>query len=128
MFMVGGVGSFATERFAGTDDDAILRLSRSGGCVVARAVWNGVVLAESNEFIMVENNCYFPPDSVRFDLLQEHAGYHTECPWKGTASYYNVVVDGQTNADGAWSYLNPRDRASNITGYVAFWKGVRIEA
>jgi len=127
MFMVGSLGSFATERVAGIDGDAILRLSRSGRCVVVRAVWNGMVLAESNECVRVENSCYFPPDSVRFDLLQEHAGYHTECPWKGTASYYNVVVSGQTNTDGAWSYLNPRERARNITGYVAFWKGIRIE-
>jgi uncharacterized protein (DUF427 family) len=128
MFMLGGAVSFATVQVAGTGDDGILASSRSGRCVVARAVWNGVVLADSSEFIMVENNFYFPPESVRFDLLQEHTGYHTECPWKGTASYYNVVVDGQTRADGAWSYLDPKERARNITGYVAFWKGVRIEA
>lgn len=95
---------------------------------MARAMWNGMVLAESNDFIMVENNYYFPPDSVRYDLLREHAGYHTECPWKGTASYYDIVVSGNVNSDAAWSYLNPKDRATNIAGYVAFWKGVRIEA
>ena len=94
---------------------------------MARAVWNGVVLAESDDFIVVENNCYFPPEAVHFEFLREHAGYHTECPWKGTATYYDVVADGRVNADAAWSYLDPRERARNIAGYTAFWRGVHIE-
>jgi uncharacterized protein (DUF427 family) len=94
---------------------------------MARATWNNVTLAGSDKFIVVENNCYFPPEAAHFEFLREHAGYHTECPWKGTASYYDVIVDGQTNPDAAWSYLKPKPKAQNITRYVAFWKGVRVE-
>jgi len=84
-------------------------------------------LADSDKFIVVENNYYFPPEAVHFEFLREHAGYHTERPWKGTASYYDVIVDGKTNADAAWSYLEPKPKALNIIRYVAFWKGVRVE-
>jgi uncharacterized protein (DUF427 family) len=94
---------------------------------MARAVWNNVTLADSDKFIVVESNVYFPLDTVHFEFLREHAGYHTECLWKGAASYYDVIVDGQTNPDAAWSYLEPKPQARDIAGYVAFWKGVHIE-
>ena len=94
---------------------------------MARATWNNVTLAGSDKFIVVENNCYFPREAVHFEFVREHAGYHTECPWKGTASYCDVIVDGQTNPDPAWSYLEPKPKAQNITRYVAFSKGVRVE-
>jgi len=91
-----------------------------------KAIWNGAVLAESNNCEVVENNQYFPPDSINKDYFEE-SNTHSGCPWKGTASYYNVVVDGQTNKDAAWYYPEPKDAAKNIKGYVAFWKGVKVE-
>ncbi len=93
---------------------------------MAKAIWNGKVIAESNEYEIVERNIYFPSQSVKKEFL-ESSNMHTVCPWKGTASYYNVVVDGQVNKDAAWYYENPSDAASNIKGYVAFWRGVKIE-
>ena len=94
---------------------------------MARARWNGCVIAESERCEMVEGNHYFPPDSVRRDLLQNSAT-HTTCGWKGIASYYHVVVDGETNKDAAWYYPDPKPAARNIAGYVAFWKGVKVES
>ena len=94
---------------------------------MARAIWNGTVLAESDETVVVEGNHYFPVESVRASLL-EPSDKHTVCPWKGTASYHTVVVDGQRNADAAWYYPSPKDAASNIADRVAFWKGVKVEA
>lgn len=93
---------------------------------MARATWNGAVLAESDRFEEVEGNVYFPPDAIRREYFKE-SSTHTVCPWKGTASYYSVTVDGQTNADAAWYYPEPKDAAANIRGHVAFWKGVRVE-
>ncbi|MEW5926453.1 MAG: DUF427 domain-containing protein [Gemmatimonadota bacterium] len=93
---------------------------------MARATWNGAVLAESDRFEEVEGNVYFPPDAIRREYFQE-SPTQTVCPWRGTASYYSVTVDGQTNADAAWYYPEPRDAAANIRGHVAFWKGVRVE-
>ena len=90
-----------------------------------KAVWSGVVLAESNDTIVVEGNHYFPPESVRHEYLRE-SDTHTTCPWKGLASYYNIVVDGKTNRDAAWYYPAPKDAARQITGYVAFWKAVSV--
>jgi uncharacterized protein (DUF427 family) len=92
---------------------------------MARATWNGTVIAESDTFEMVEGNVYFPADAVKRDLLRD-SGTHTVCPWKGTASYYDVVVDGKTNADAAWYYPEPKDAAANIRDHVAFWKGVEV--
>lgn len=92
-----------------------------------RATWNGAVLAESDQTIVVEGNQYFPPDAINRDYFQESAT-HTTCPWKGLASYYNVVVEGQVNHDAAWFYPTPKEAASNIAGYVAFWRGVKVEA
>ena len=91
-----------------------------------RAIWNGTVLAESDRCEVVEGNRYFPPDAVRREFLRPSAT-HTVCAWKGTASYYDVVVDGQTNEAAAWYYPEPKPAAQNITGYVAFWRGVTVE-
>jgi uncharacterized protein (DUF427 family) len=93
---------------------------------MAKATWQGAVLAESDQVEIVEGNVYFPPNSVRRDHFTDSAT-HSTCPWKGLASYYNVVVDGQTNKDAAWYYPAPKDAAKNITDYVAFWKGVTVE-
>jgi len=84
------------------------------------------VLAESERCEVVEGNQYFPPDAIDRRYFRESAT-HTVCPWKGTASYYDVVVDGKTNADAAWYYPAPKDAAAQIKDYVAFWRGVHVE-
>lgn len=94
---------------------------------MAKAIWNGAVLAESDHTEMVEGNHYFPPESVNMAYF-EQSNTHTTCPWKGEASYYTIVVDGQRNPDAAWYYPQPKPAAKNITGHVAFWKGVKVEA
>ena len=93
---------------------------------MARAIWNGVVIAESDDTVMVEGNHYFPVESVKKDFFQDST-MHTTCPWKGVASYYDIVVDGQTNQGGAWYYPEPKDAAKHIKGHVAFWRGVKVE-
>jgi len=93
---------------------------------MAKAIWNGKVLAESSNTESVEGNQYFPADSVNREYLKE-SDHHTECPWKGTASYYHIDVDGKINENGAWYYPAPKDAAAHIAGYVAFWKGVEVE-
>ena len=90
------------------------------------ATWNGQTIAHSADTEIVENNIYFPPDSVRREFLRE-SEKHTVCGWKGTASYYDIVVDGQVNADAAWYYPQAKEAAKNIEGYVAFWRGVKVE-
>lgn len=90
------------------------------------AKWNGVVLAQSDRFEVVEGNVYFPPDSLKREHFKA-SGTQTHCPWKGEASYFTVEVDGKTNPDAAWYYPAPKPAASNIQGYVAFWKGVTVE-
>ena len=90
-----------------------------------RAVWNGVTLAESDETIVIEGNQYFPSESIHTEYFADSAT-HTTCSWKGEASYYHVVVDGKENPDAAWFYPNPKDAASQIKDYVAFWKGVEV--
>ena len=92
-----------------------------------KAIWNGAVLAESDNTVVVENNHYFPSDSVNKQYFKE-SGTHTTCPWKGLASYYTIEVDGQTNKDAAWYYPDAKEKAKQIEGYVAFWKGVKVEA
>ena len=92
---------------------------------MATATWNGVVIAESDDTIKVEGNHYFPPESVNPAYLTE-SSKHTVCPWKGTASYYDVVVEGNTNAGAAWYYPEPKPAASDIKNYVAFWQGVQV--
>lgn len=93
---------------------------------MARATWNGTVIAESENTVEVEGNKYFPVDAVRREHLRD-SSTHTNCPWKGVASYYDVVVDGQVNKDAAWYYPTPKDAARQITGHIAFWHGVRVE-
>jgi uncharacterized protein (DUF427 family) len=92
---------------------------------MARATWNGTVIAESERTVEVEGNQYFPIDAVRREHLRD-SSTHTNCPWKGVASYYDVVVDGQVNKDAAWYYPTPKDAARQIAGHVAFWRGVRV--
>jgi uncharacterized protein (DUF427 family) len=92
-----------------------------------RAIWNGHVLAESEKTIVVEGNHYFPPDSLKRELFQP-SETHTVCGWKGLCSYYDVVAGGATNRDAAWFYPEPKPAAQEIAGYIAFWKGVRVEA
>ena len=92
---------------------------------MTQAIWNGVVLAQSDHTELVEGNHYFPPDSVNRSVMRDSAT-HTVCPWKGTASYLTVVVDGEENRDAAWYYPEPKDAAKQITGHVAFWRGVTV--
>ncbi len=92
---------------------------------MVQAVWNGAVIAESEETVVVEGNHYFPRASVRDDVLRESTK-QTRCPWKGTASYFSLELDGQTNPDAAWHYPQPSEAAREITGHVAFWKGVEV--
>jgi uncharacterized protein (DUF427 family) len=93
---------------------------------MAKATWNGRVIAESKDTVMVEGNHYFPPESLTREYLREST--HTSvCGWKGTASYYDVVVNGQVNANAAWYYPEPKEAARQIAGRVSFWKGVTVE-
>ena len=92
-----------------------------------RATWNGAVIAESDRCIVVEGNHYFPPDAVARQYVRDSTT-HTLCSWKGTASYYDVVVAGETNADAAWYYPQPMEAAKQIANYVAFWRGVSVES
>jgi uncharacterized protein (DUF427 family) len=92
-----------------------------------KATWNGAVLAEaeSSRTQLVEGNVYFPPEAVNRNFLR-NSQTHTVCPWKGTASYYDVVVDGKENKDAAWYYPETKDAANHVKGYIAFWKGVSV--
>ena len=92
-----------------------------------RAIWNGTVIADSPDTVVVEGNHYFPADSIKREYFQP-SDTHTVCGWKGTASYYTLDVNGQTNPDAAWYYPDPKPEAAQIKGRVAFWKGVKIEA
>lgn len=91
-----------------------------------KAVWNGKVLAESNETKIIEGNHYFPPESINKAFFKS-SETHTTCPWKGVASYYTLDVNGKENPDAAWYYPETSELAKQIKGYVAFWKGVAIE-
>jgi uncharacterized protein (DUF427 family) len=91
-----------------------------------KAVWNGAVLAESDDTVVVEGNHYFPPDALDRAHLRE-SDHRTTCPWKGEASYYDVVVDGDVNEGAAWTYPEPKEAAAEIRDHVAFWKGVTVE-
>jgi uncharacterized protein (DUF427 family) len=93
---------------------------------MAKAIWNGVTLAESDRFEVVEGNIYFPPDTINRQYFKE-SDTHTICGWKGQASYYNIVVNGEANRDAAWYYPTPKQAAENIKDYIAFWRGVRVE-
>lgn len=89
------------------------------------AHWNGATLAETEDYEEVEGNIYFPPEALHRQHFQE-SDHHTVCGWKGTASYYHVVVDGQVNENAAWTYPSPKPAAANIADYVAFWHGVEV--
>jgi uncharacterized protein (DUF427 family) len=91
-----------------------------------KAKWNGVVLAESDNTVVVEGNHYFPPESINKDYFQS-SNTHTICGWKGEASYYDVAVEGEVNKDAAWYYPDPKDAAAEIKDHVAFWRGVTVE-
>lgn len=90
-----------------------------------KATWKGTVVAESDKTIVIEGNHYFPPDSVKWDYF-EKTDHTSVCPWKGNAIYYTITVNGEKNDNAAWSYPEPKKAAKEITGYVAFWKGVEI--
>lgn len=92
-----------------------------------KAIWRDAILATSDDTIVVEGNHYFPPDSLNMEYFKS-SEIHTVCPWKGTASYYDVDVNGELNAGAAWYYPNPMDAAMNIKGYIAFWRGVEVVA
>ena len=89
------------------------------------ATWNHATLAESDRTVIVDNNHYFPIDSINQEYFTDSTT-HTNCSWKGKCNYYNVQVDGKVNPDAAWYYPEPKDAANNIKGYVAFWKGVKV--
>ncbi len=91
-----------------------------------QAVWNGTVLAQSDSTVVVEGNHYFPPQDVTTGYLSASSD-HTICPWKGTASYYDIVVDGERNAAAAWYYPEPKPAAAEIKDHVAFWRGVEVK-
>lgn len=94
---------------------------------MAQAIWNGVLLAESNATIVVEGNHYFPPTALNRQYVTEN-NTHTVCHWKGVASYYDVIVDGKVNGGAAWYYPEPKAAARQIKNYVAFWRGVQVLA
>lgn len=94
---------------------------------MATAQWNGTVIADSDATVIVEGNHYFPLESVNQELLRP-SETHSVCPWKGTASYYSVEIDGETNSDAAWYYPAPKDAASEIKDHLAFWHGVTVTA
>ena len=92
-----------------------------------KAIWNGQIVAESDATVVVEGNHYFPATSINQEFFQDSATRST-CPWKGEASYYTIVVAGETNEDAAWYYPSPKKAAKEITGHIAFWRGVEITA
>ena len=92
---------------------------------MAKAIWENVVVAESDRTVEIEGNQYFPADSVQREYLRP-SEYHTICPWKGTASYYHLEADGKRNENAAWYYPDPKTAAAEIKDHIAFWKGVRV--
>jgi uncharacterized protein (DUF427 family) len=90
-----------------------------------KAIWNGTVIADSQDTVIVEGHHYFPPASVNATLL-EPSTYTSVCPWKGTANYYTLKVNDERNADAVWYYAEPKDAARQIKGRLAFWKGVSV--
>ncbi len=91
-----------------------------------KAIWNGQVIAESDETIVIEGNHYFPPDSIKKEYFNS-SETHSVCPWKGRASYYSLEFDGAVNQDAAWFYPHPKEPAKGFKDYVAFWKGVEVK-
>jgi len=93
---------------------------------MAKATWNNTLIAESERCEVVEGNHYFPPDAVKREFLRP-SDKHTTCGWKGVASYYDLVVNGESNKDAAWYYPDTKPAADNVKGYIAFWRGVKVE-
>jgi uncharacterized protein (DUF427 family) len=93
---------------------------------MTKAIWEGVVLAESDACVIVEGNSYFPEEAVAHEYLRPSAT-KTFCPWKGIAHYYDIEVQGKRNPDAAWYYPEPKEAAQQIKGRIAFWKGVNVE-
>lgn len=91
-----------------------------------KAIWNNTVIAESDKTTQIEGNHYFPADTITKEFFKP-SDTHTTCPWKGLASYYTLEVNGETNKDAAWYYPETKPAAMEIKGYVAFWKGVKVE-
>jgi len=91
-----------------------------------KVMWKNLILAESNDTVVIEGNHYFPPDSIKKQYFKK-SETHTTCPWKGLASYYHIDVDGEINKDAASYYPDPKDAAKNIKNYIAFWKGVEVK-
>lgn len=92
---------------------------------MAKAIWKNTTLAESDTYEVVEGNIYFPPASIHKEYFKP-SSYHTHCPWKGDASYYDIEVDGEVNKDAAWYYPETKEAANNIRDHVAFWRGVEV--
>jgi uncharacterized protein (DUF427 family) len=90
-----------------------------------KAIWKDTVIAESDKTILIEGNHYFPPEAIKKEFFSP-TDTHTVCPWKGTASYYSIVIDGEENKDAAWYYPETKHAAAGIRGYVAFWRGVKV--
>jgi uncharacterized protein (DUF427 family) len=90
-----------------------------------KAIWNDQILAESDDTVVVEGNHYFPPNTINQEFF-ETSDHHSVCPWKGTAHYYHVIVNGEQNANAAWYYPETKDAAKNIKGRIAFWHGVQV--
>jgi uncharacterized protein (DUF427 family) len=103
-----------------------IRVKENGEQKIMRAIWRGVTLAESDETVVVEGNHYFPAESIKREYFRE-SDKQTVCPWKGLASYYDVVVEDEVNKDAAWYYPEPKPAAQEITDRVAFWRGVTVE-
>ena len=106
--------------------DRVIEHTQAPVVIMSIAKWNGVVLADSDRTITIEGNLYFPPDSVKEEYLRETTT-HSTCPWKGVATYYDVIVEGKINKEAAWLYSEPKLAAKEITNYVAFWKGVEVK-
>jgi uncharacterized protein (DUF427 family) len=94
---------------------------------MARAIFNGQVIAESDDIVEVESNAYFPMDALKDEFFAKNAEVTTHCPWKGDASYFDVTVDGKTADYAAWYYPDPKEAANNLKDRVAFWRGVTVE-
>lgn len=92
-----------------------------------KATWNGATIAESNDTVVIEGNHYFPREAISSEYFQD-SSTHTTCPWKGEASYFDLVVNGEVNKDAAWYYPDPKPAAAEIKDRVAFWRGVKVES
>ncbi len=92
-----------------------------------QAVWNGTVIAQSDDTVVVEGNHYFPENALKHEFIT-FSNHKTICPWKGQASYYSLLVNGELNTDAVWYYADPKPEAEQIRGRVAFWKGVKVQA